>query len=91
MTETQPDRKVAARFAVGERVLYRGAVMVVCGVCRCGPMWLYECRPEHEPDPAPRLHAERFLEATAGDVRPHAPPLAERTTRHRQFARRAEV
>jgi hypothetical protein len=39
------------------------AVLIVCGVFRCGPMWLYECRPEHEPGAAPRLHAERFLDA----------------------------
>jgi hypothetical protein len=88
MTNARLDRIAAAQFAVGERVLYKGAVLLVCGVCRCGPMWLYECRPEREPDTSPRLHAERLL-AAAGVVRPHASRFAECTTYH-QFARRAE-
>jgi hypothetical protein len=89
MPYEQPDR--SARFAVGERVLRNGAVLVVCGVCRCGPMWLYECRPESEPEPgaAARLHAERFLDA-AGDLRFRLPQPAGRIPMRRHFARRAE-
>jgi hypothetical protein len=89
MPDGRPDRSAPAEFAVGERVLRSGAVLVVCGVCRCGPMWLYECRPEHEPDAAPRLHVERFLGA-ADDLRLRTPPPAECIPRRRQFARRAE-
>lgn len=36
----------------------------MCGVCRCEPLWLYACRPEHDLGVA---HAERFLDAAKGD------------------------
>jgi hypothetical protein len=86
MADARPAQK--ATFAVGARVLYKGAVLTVCGVCQCGAMWLYECRPESEPDAAGRLHAERFLEA-ADDFQLRASQPAEHT-RHRQFALSAE-
>lgn len=87
----RPNRGVLPMFAVGECVFCNGEAMVVCGVCRCGSMWLYECRPEHEPATAPRLHAERFLGARTDDVRPDALRPAKRIARRRQFARRAEL
>jgi hypothetical protein len=77
-----------AKFAVGARVYYQGKVLTVCGMCQCGPMWLYKCRSESEPDTVGRLHAERFLEL-ANDVQLRTSQPAEHI-RHRQFARRAE-
>jgi hypothetical protein len=82
MTDTRPDQR--AKFAVGARVLCNGAVLTVRGVCRCGPLWLYECRPESEPDAAGQLHTERFLDA-AGDLQLRPPQAVGRIPR-RQFA-----
>lgn len=89
MLDAQPDRRVAAWFAVRDHVFYKGTPLAACTVYRCGPMWLYVCRPEHDPDTAPRLHAERFLDA-ANDLQLRTPHPAERIPRRRQFARRAE-
>ena len=85
MPDERPHRNVPAEFAVSERVHCNGAVPVVCGVCRCGPMRLYECRPGRR-----GRTRNGLLDAAKGDGYPHAPQHTDRAARRRPFARRVE-